>query len=905
MSLVIPSNVTRIGESYYFNSRANSKVNPVAETVGNTGIISEFEKVVNYSTLMAESNPIYIHFQVCLTIKSTKADPKPANFVNVRSWKPYVKNDQGLYEGIAWHTVYSTTECLYNLICRSFIIRLGVKDEGNKKTNFIGANGVALDLDNDSNVTVDQTLNLLLDANIDPYVIHYSPSGDSQNNKLRAIILFDKLESDYGRLTHYIRGLNSLLPNAACQVHDPGRFFYTTFLEVPYYSSDSLNNFDSTYNHLESIGAITNLEAENKATLESFKESVQIQVSTDEETSRDTANKQFVDYLQTQIIKDDQTIFDLIPEWCKYHELNLDNWAVHDSSGDNLEQWRGLDPIDPDGSTTGNSFTVYHAADNTYGYNSGRSGVSGDMPDLWLRLQNQSWTINGGIKDKPLWWQSIRDICEYHKVPDFSVIYERKQITSKPSLDYCIDQEKWLKGKIVLVSHKCFELFTQTHVGKFYHIAGDHEYWFYCDKCCYWKMINFKSLVEEITAYLETFGSVCNTPVKDLFTASFLSGLKVCAGVMKKVNAINEFPINYNYVPCANGAYDVWNNELVPYSSEIKNQSKSKFDYHPSTGKGIKAYRDFLNYIAVDKESVEDVLKWIAATVQYHGYDTMKALSIAGDPGAGKTTLTLLLTELMSLEDTRSMVVKKLNAGALLDTSQRFETQVLDGCLLGIFEEFAGITDNRDPEKIKDLIATKESKGTLTAMERKGGRHYYRYVRTAILSNSQDYPRLKNHDDGGWFRRFMTFRVRLNNTRNDRIFSDLNLYLHDFFCWCLEQDLTEIIAHFAEIARVNKNDDNWINRSNMEVKAGSNKYWQFADDCIVKDLESNVSAAVVFKEYLEYCNNTTNERPGTQTSFGKSFIKVLNDKFGLTSDCKVRKTNGQYYYGIAINTDRG
>lgn len=912
LDLKAPSFAKVIGKFVYYNSRYDSKVKPVSDIVGNKSVIHEFEKILTYADSMSEIESPSIIFQVSLTAKTTKEDPKPVKYVNAKKWG---SNYPDGYDGIGWHTVHGNVELLCQLVSRSFITRLGVKHGGNGLDCFVGSQGIQLDLDADPTIDYVATLDILLANQITPNIIHYSPSGNPDNNKLRAIILFDSLITDYQKLTLYIKAVNSLLPNAADQVHDPARLFYGTLLEVPYSYLESVNSFDSTYNHLDSIGKIV----EDTPTLESSKHKDKTILETNVDSTLtlfETANKAVVNYINTKILNNGQSIFDLIPQWCEHHGLTLDNWHQHGSPGSNIEQWRGLDPIDPDNSTTGSSFTVYHADDGTYGYNSGRSGVSGDMPDLWFRLSNQSWNVNADFKDKASWWNAVKEICEYHNVPDFTVLYERQNLSNKfvKDLSSCIDQEKFYKGKVVLVPQKCLKLFLELFQDKFLYDSNDDTYWVYRDLSHRWNKIGSKSIKSFFRTFLESFGdSVYGIPIEDLINPSFINGLSSCLTMLPEKFLLKEqFTIDYNHIPCLNGLYNVNTHELLPYTSKVRNTIVLPYTYTPSQGHGIEAIRKFLEFVSLDNRCVDDVTKWIAATVQLKGYYTKKILGLVGDPGSGKSDLTNLVRSLMvsNHDDFYHSLSRTINANNLLDVGQRFVTGQLKNAALLVLEEFNGLPKNSDGSILKQMVANTEKDGAVVMEESKNVRMMGTFkLRTAIITNGQDFPRLTANDQG-WMRRFliMKYTKKPHTLDSTKIYEDLKDFSirQDFFNWCLEQNGAEIISHFESIDKIlascfsgNQKDTNdyWYYTVLTEMNSANNKYWRFAKDCLLYAQGSSVSSKTLYTKYQEWCNSEHEHYPGSRTSFGLGIGNAISQLYSIPQhELKKKDSSGNIVY---------
>jgi phage/plasmid-associated DNA primase len=894
-ALSLPATHVTLGKAFVYNSRAKASSNIVTEIVGKTEIIQEFIKHIQYVEDFSEDSLPYIYFQTCLTQKISKQAPKPVEYINVKRWGKF---SDPVHDGISWHTVYASTEALARLIQHGFITRLGIKEGGNSLQNFVGANGIQLDLDQDESITCEQTVEILQDAGIQPFAVYYSPSGNPINNRMRAVILFNRLETDYNRLSNYIKAVNSLLPNAANNVCDPARLFYSTLLPIPYLRCDALNDFNETYQVIVPINAGNATVTENDSGSNTLLES----------SDRQTANRQFVDHLKTYVLSD-RSVFDLVAEWCEYHQHPIEGWHRHSSPGENLEQWRGRDPIDPEGSRTGTSFTVCHLPNDTFVYRSGRSGVDGDLPDLWYRLSIGDW--QPGIRDKSLWWNAVREICEYHKIPDFSVVWSRKQLEKKAkhleSLESCVDQTKLGKGVIALLPHKVWGLFCKSREGSFYYQESSKRYWLYDSERTLWISCGKEGFYSKLRDFLMGFGSVYGVAVEDLLTASFLQGLMTCVKSIPECHVVEDFQYSYDYVPCANGAYSLVDRKLVPYSATIRNSCKLPFNYSPSSGKGYKAFKDLLEYIVVDPECVSDVLKWIAATVQYKGFYTRKALSLIGDPNSGKTFLTNLIKSLVQASQDVSYptLAKELKAGTLLDERSRFSTIQLKGVVLGVFTEFNGLPHNSDGSLLKDLIAnpTDDPNGISVAAEYKGGEHVDIKVRAAIITNGQSFPKLPANDNG-WDRRIMPVIVRHNPVRNDSVFSNAKEHLEDFFSWCLEQDVSEIIRHFKKMSddQYHLSPDYWLGRAIRQMKIANNRYWRFVEDVLIIDQDSKVSSVEVFRKFQEWCLHNE-EKSGSKRIFDENLATAIADMTKRSpSQVLVKEPNGVlYYYGVQIN----
>lgn len=246
------------------NSLADRKNKPVDKLVGNSKIVSNIEKMLTNPSLYAPIDSPFTVIQIGLSDISTREIPKPKN-INWTQATNYGFPGKGEHNGIDWHTVYLPTALIEFMISHGYMTRLGIKNGGNDLKHFVGATGVQLDLDADSSLTWQDTLEIAKKYNLKPFMIYCSPSYEPDNNKLRIVFLFNSVVTDYDMVKRLIDGLNSIFPNAASNVGDPARFFYGSLNPIPYSDLNALYDFTELYNHVDSLGFI-------KDTLEPVKE---------------------------------------------------------------------------------------------------------------------------------------------------------------------------------------------------------------------------------------------------------------------------------------------------------------------------------------------------------------------------------------------------------------------------------------------------------------------------------------------------------------------------------------------------------------------------------------------------------------------------------------------------------
>ena len=418
-----PFIINRRNHISIYNSLAKRDINPVLESLGKHN--SDWESIASLHDGY-ETNPeqATISFQINLGFRSTTKMPKPvdadgknaeAMFINCKQWGSYRKEDGNpkdeTYAGILWHTVTAPLSFFAECVAEGYPIRPGIKEGGNKQSiDYIGNHLVGFDVDMDSTVTWQQVKDCCDFHNIKVFLIYFSPSGNETNNKMRLVLAFDRIETDFKRVRKLTYNLVRILPGTNTAVFDPSRFFYGSIKPIIYQDITALNNFDDLYKRL----ANDEVEESNENGKGNKKKTIQTSVT----VPINIDSNSFFEYIHAKIIKPiyNEKWIELLESWLNHFELTSD--YIRDSSeGEGEESFRRTDPFL--GSTTGvgDSFAVTLMPDKSLVFSANKAGLDGDFIDLWHYFDSQTWAV-----PKPNAQQrrrAIEGICKFHEVGDF------------------------------------------------------------------------------------------------------------------------------------------------------------------------------------------------------------------------------------------------------------------------------------------------------------------------------------------------------------------------------------------------------------------------------------------------------------------------------------------------------
>lgn len=898
----------------------------VWEVVGNPDNVSRFWKIIKKTETTVNSKVIY---QINLGSRSNTNDPKPVStLINAKSWgKKYPKSLK--IDGITWHTVESSVEKFTEFVKNGFAYRLGIKENGNDLKNFVGAQGLAFDLDHDPSTTLEDTQAILKEQNLNG-IIHYSPSGNPKNNKFRLIIFFNEFVKDYATLDHLSKCIGSLFPNNADFVHDPARFFYGSILPIPHIDLKT-NNFVEINEKYKNLIEMIPLSVP-KPDIDTL--------SLDDEglTVPQKFGIKFKEWLDTT----GETLGEFVIKICENFDLDLHNWGLHDSPGTNLEQWRGLDPIHPEESKTGSSFTVYHADNGTFGYKSDRSGAAGDLIDLWYRLKHHSWNIDGSVRsriNKQAYWQCLREICDFINQPDWSKEFaqDTKKAPTKSSGLKTIEVHSlnkldgrkrvltWQDCYIlkenkapVLNVGRCCQFFLQNFEVK-YDTYKD-VYWIKSPQKI-WKRFNQQDLQGKFLGFLERQEELYEEYITDLTNETFKVKCVSWLSHLPDTYQTQDVEPSWDVIPCKNGVFDIETKNLLSYE-ECQEFLTYKLPYErkATKGIGIRTLRSFLDQFFVDKDAVDDFLLWCAGTIQNRGYKTKQAVSLVGASGSGKSTLCDLVKSLIMPESNYKSknefeIVKNIEANKVFSDDGQFNLQPLEHQRLVVLNEFTGFGRNssQGSNMLKNLVAGDGYGYRINTNVKYSNQDRSFLFRGGIITNSQDYTKFK--EDVGINRRLMVIRVNKIKEDQPELFDALRNFeiLEDLWNYFLDFDLEDVYDRMRILASSDGKVE-WKNKTSTLMNQANNKYWSFLEECIEviepeklkpNDPIPSCSAKTVYDNYVGWCQQQ-GEHPGTLTAFGKGLTKAIGQLTKRDSEeIKKRTAKGVSYLFCQIKTDIG
>lgn len=839
-------------------------------------------------------------------------------------------------------------------------IRYGVKEKSNRKEDFEYADGTAIDLDCENLEDLQNFLSL--DISKQAFYRHPSFSFDAVSSfGYRLHYRFNRRVTDalemkminYAlmlelkpELIEWFQSRN--LPNLkgldkSC--NDPARIWYSG-------DPKKVDQFKSEGLIVQDLSQVLNVDI----LLEYLEPEVRDYVSKSHErdllaqsnlqqslAERESSfSKEFYEHLDRVLGTNNNPHAIIIPlqSYLESCGCTVAGWHEHTSPGSAVWQYRSADPLDPNGSETSDSFAFSRMPDGSYVWNSGKYGASGDLVLLLYTAQSRSDTYITYLKhsEKMATANHFLEHNGFAKLPEWKPSPEQQQrrLEEIQSFNGEIPGLYFTKkGQPQIDPQSVLQWFLDQHTDRIKYCPVSKEFHFYFDT--YWASIDFDLIVNKIVNSFCSLWSYVSMgeesiPMKRLFSSGIVAELKTQLKLLDS-NEFNSPPLQHQttHIPFLNGLFNVKTKQLEPFHPSISNVFVQPFEYQPSTGKGLELLRELLGEIVEIKESIDDLIDWMACCVQYKAYDTRVALGFVGEPNSGKSYLTNLISRMVQVyvSDDKSdsskssqkldhflqnSIVKRLKAHTFLREGERFATVKLIGIKLGIFTEFNGIPKDSDGSVLKDLIADPDSTGSVVDMEYKGGKSFNGVVRSGFITNSQEFPKLPVGDHG-WNRRFIWCKTVRTGKDISHLFqaldpfdshvkSDPELYkiaasnFVDLWASLIERDVSSQILRFRYSF-----DPEWLKAYRQDMMVQNNKYYQFARECLQYDPSAvGIEATVLFNTYEGWCNEARERFPGTRKQFGTQIKPVIQEMFKIPeNEVTKRKTKGIIYQKIRLS----
>lgn len=889
-------------------SRQDKPVNEIIYSFSPTNLYDEIKLILaNEEDDDPES---YVTFQVDLCWKSTVDRPKynfqqrskdgNYNGINLGGWgKKFPAPD---YQGIDWHTVKTSVNCLVELVRHGFVVRFGVKEGSNDKSDFQFAQFLGFDLDKDPSMTWEDVILVCQEYLFDPLCIYYSPSGDETNNKYRMIVALDR-KLNYSEYEDLTTRIAKLLPNCNL-ITSPDQFWFGTIKPI-LYESKSIISVNDLFTNLPPVEIEKVQKPESNIVL-----------------SKDlTKTQKLLNCVTTEIIQKkydgDPTI--LIDKWID--ELNLKGanlhkgkWINRGSQNGSIVSWNGRDPILGGSTPDSDSFVVSLNPDGGIYFSSRASNFHGsNLIKLRYHLEMESWESpelsNGGFIQhaQEIFTQHELNLVDYYQ-PIASSTLAKQSIKGFP--DWINESNRGYSINPGLM----FREFCAEHQGRFFRNEKRSNWYLYQHD--YWRTLTDM----RFRGFIKDWAENQITAIDDtrLYNSKVINSVNCdLSSLSEKYAAINSFPLETRYLSFPNGLFNIQTKKLEPFNSSVYCQYKFDFDYQDLSQdtSGSDSIRAFLNWILDEPdqskraESIEDLIMWLCCVYQLQGYDTRRFLMMVGSPGAGKSDFTSFVSmPFESVNEPDKRMVGTVSSKCMIDPKDDFGRSGLIGKTLVILSEFKGLGHDSDPGIIKTLIGG--ARGTKATMSVNAKYCHPEEIdfRLTFITNSETYPNLRNQgrEEDGWYRRLLIAPFRKNLDQRDEIFTPMKSkdMAIKFFLWAIHQDIEPFLV------RCQRDNcfDSWMGKAKKDMAMSNNHYANFVSSSISFDLDlanqkKGIQSVSLYHAYVEWLRSEDGRaNPGSQSRFSKEMKKAISLIYpeSATIELVSRKEKGNFFMGVTL-----
>ena len=324
------------------------------------------------------------------------------------------------------------------------------------------------------------------------------------------------------------------------------------------------------------------------------------------------------------------------------------------------------------------------------------------------------------------------------------------------------------------------------------------------------------------------------------------------------------------YIAFNNGIYDVVQNELKPFNTEIIITNKIPWNYMPD------AYDELadktLNKLSCDDSAIRSLLEECIGYCFYRRNELGKAFILTGDKSNGKSTFLDVLKHILGEGNTSALDLKELG--------DRFSTSMMFGKLANIGDDIGDDFLQGSQVSIFKKIVT----GNRIKAERKGQDPFEFNPYIKLLFAANDIPRMKDKT-GAVLRRLVIIPFNAS-------FSKSNVDYDPFIKYKLiEQNSMEYMIQLgiAGLKRIIENDEftksEKVQGQLDEYEEENNPIIAFIADTGVSMIE-NEPTNEVYKRYQVFCADNS-MTPMSNIVFSKQ----INKRLGL--EINVTKLNGK------------
>lgn len=327
---------------------------------------------------------------------------------------------------------------------------------------------------------------------------------------------------------------------------------------------------------------------------------------------------------------------------------------------------------------------------------------------------------------------------------------------------------------------------------------------------------------------------------------------KICDATYKNRDIFATVPLNF--IPLANGVYDIDTNKLLEHSPSyyFKCQFPVKYDKNAQCPKSIK----FLQQV-LDDEQFLILQEWIGYYF-YRNYMFKKAIILVGEGDTGKTTLLEMITHLLGRDNISSVSLQKM-------ASDKFAGAHM-------YEKHGNLVDELSAKDISDSGSFKVATGggSISGEYKFGNQFsFLNYSKLTFACNK--IPTVKDFDDVAYFNRWMIIRFtrtiakKIPNFIQTLTTEEERSGLFNFAIDGLKRLMDQ--GKFS----YNKNAED----TKLEMMKNGSSIAQFISEKIVQEDNAEISKEDMYDIYAKFCRDNELQTE-TMDAFGKKFMFYIS-----------------------------
>jgi putative DNA primase/helicase len=338
-----------------------------------------------------------------------------------------------------------------------------------------------------------------------------------------------------------------------------------------------------------------------------------------------------------------------------------------------------------------------------------------------------------------------------------------------------------------------------------------------------------------------------------------------------------------NYIPFANGVWDVANHKLLPHSPDFLLTWKLPRDYPSVFGLEYRNIDNFLNQVTKGSKQLKNILIAAANAVLLGRCDLQKAIYLVGNGGNGKGSFLRLLEMLVGDMNTHSTTLHDL-------CDNQFE-------IANIYKKRLIICPDED-KRFGGLSRFKSITGGDSIRGEKKGKDAFKFRYEGMVAIASNDPIFLGDSSYGLSRRLITipfkYQVPIHERRD--LEAEFTEDLPAFTSYLLSLDRDWVKSTLLGSGGVAE-----VAQTEWDLTVRTDSIAAFYDERLIFDSTVKTSSSTLYSAYQDYCKASGLSAKSIR-NFTPELLQLCNIKLGLGVE-HTRAAAGIFLKGLRLRTD--